>query len=292
MKIKNVLWATDGSEESLKALKIARLFAKKFNATVIGYYVIKKINKAIFEILNMKIDLDEITGREKERAENFLTDVGKKLKKDNIKFTYGIGFGEPNSDIVKYAENKKMDILIMGKRGMGIFETNLTGSVTNKVIQFSSIPVLIYNSKTRKRISKINKILVPVNLSEDILSSFDYALFIAKEFQSKIILVYVEEYYTYPVEMPVAIMDDLRDYFSNKMDEMIEKHKKANIKIETRVVESVSAYLGILRLCESIKPDLIVMNTHGKKGLKKFVLGSVAEKIITDMPCPVITLKP
>lgn len=292
MKIKNVLWATDGSEESLKALKIARLFAKKFNAPIKGYYVIKKINKAIFDILNMKLNLNDITSREKERAEKFLDNVGKKLMKDKIKFTYDLGFGEPDSEIVKYAEKNKMDILIMGKRGMGLFDTNLTGSVTNKVIQSSSVPVLVYNSKTRKKISNINKILVPVNLSEDILSSFDYALFLAKEFKSKITLVYVEEYYSYPVEMPVAVMDDLRDYFSNKMDELIEKHKKNNIKIETKVVESVSAYLGILRLCESIKPDLIVMNTHGKKGLKKFVMGSVAEKIITDMPCPVVTLKP
>ena len=292
MKIKNVLWATDGSEESLRALKIARLIAKKFNVPVKGYYVINKINKAIFEILNMKIDLDEIAGRERERAGNFLTDVEKKLTNDKIKFTYDFGFGVPHSEIVKYAENNKADILIMGKRGMGLFETNLTGSVTNKVIQSSSVPVLVYNSKTRKRISSINKILVPVNLCEDVLSSFDYALFIAKKFKSKITLVYVEEYYTYPVEMPVAVMDDLRDYFSNKMDELVKKYKTANTKIETRVVESVSAYLGILRVCESIKPDLIVMNTHGKKGLKKFVLGSVAEKIITDMPCPVITLKP
>jgi len=292
MKIKNVLWATDGSEESLKALKIARLIAKKFNASVKGYYVIKKINKTIFDFLNMKIDLDEIASREKERAEKFLTDVSRKLMKEKIKFTYDFGFGEPDREIVKYAENNKMDILIMGKRGIGLFETNLTGSVTNKVIQSSSVPVLVYNSKTTKRISNINKILVPVNLGEDILSSFDYALFMAKEFKSKITLVYVEEYYSYPVEMPVAVMDDLRDYFSNKMDELIEKHKASKLKIDTRVVESVSAYLGILRLCESIKPDLIVMNTHGKKGLKKFVLGSVAEKIITDMPCPVVTLKP
>lgn len=292
MKIKNVLWASDGSDESLKALKLAKLIAKTCKTSIKGYYVIKSINSKIFDILNMKIDLDEITKKEKERAQNFFENVRNRLKKDSIKFSYDIGLGEPENEIVNYAQSKNIDILIMGKRGMGLFETNLTGSVTNKVIQSSSIPVLVYNSKTKKRISGIKKILVPINLSEDILSSFEYAVFLARIFGSKITLVYVEEYYTYPLEMPVGIMDDLRDYFSKKLDELIVKYNTEGIKIETKVIESVSAYLGILRLCESLKPDLIVMNTHGKKGLKKFVLGSVAEKIITDMPCPVVTLRP
>jgi nucleotide-binding universal stress UspA family protein len=292
MKIKKILWATDGSDESLKALKIAKTIAKKYNASIKGYYVIKDINRKIFDILNMDLNLNNISKKEKERAKEFFNTIDNKLKKDDLKFSYSLGFGIPEKEIVSYAESKNIDLVVLGKRGLGLFETNLTGSVTNKVVQSSSVPVLVYNSKSKKRITKINKILVPINLSEDILSSFEYAVFLAKKFKSKITLVYVEEYYTYPLEMPIGVMDDLRDYFSKKLDNLVSKYQTRDIKIDTKVIESVSTYLGILRLCESLKPDLIIMNTHGKKGIKKFVLGSVAEKIISDMPCPVITLKP
>ena len=91
--------------------------------------------------------------------------------------------------------------------------------------------------------------------------------------------------------MPLHVLDDLRNYFNKKLDNLVNKYKKKGIKIDTKVIESVNTYLGILRQCESLKPDLIVMNTHGRKGLKKYFIGSIAEKIINDMPCPVLTLK-
>lgn len=291
-KLKKILWPTDGSDESLNALKFAIMMSKVFNANIKGYYVVTNLNYRKFNMLNMNINFDEFYNNEKNRANIFFNKVEKRLTKEKINFDYTFGFGNPAKEIVKYAEDNKIDIIVMGKRGIGLFDTNLTGSVTNKAIQSSSIPVLVSNPTLKRRRPNIKKILVPFNLNEDIISSIEYSVFIARKFNSTITIVYVEEYFTSPVEMPLHVLDDLRNYFNKKLDNLVNKYKKKGIKIDTKVIESVNTYLGILRQCESLKPDLIIMNTHGRKGLKKYFIGSIAEKIINDMPCPVLTLKP
>ncbi|MFQ5787063.1 MAG: universal stress protein [Thermodesulfobacteriota bacterium] len=57
-------------------------------------------------------------------------------------------------------------------------------------------------------------------------------------------------------------------------------------------MESVTPFLGIIRFTERDKSNLIVMNIHARKGLKKLVLGSVAEKVINEAPCSVLALRP
>jgi nucleotide-binding universal stress UspA family protein len=292
IKIKNVLWTTDGSDESNKALKLAKLISKNFNSKINGLYVIKDINKKVYKLLNINLKVEEIIENEKIRINSYFQKIKNRLKKDDIKFDYSIAFGKIDNEILKFAKCNKIDLIIMGKRGFGLMDTNLTGSITNKVVQSSKIPVLVSTPNINKRISRISKILVPINLNEDIKTSLEYSVFLAKKFRSSITVVYVEEYFTYPVYMPIPILDDLRNYFNKRLNKLIHNYKKQGIKINTKVIESVNTYLGIHRLCESLKPDLIIMNTHGRKGLKKYFVGSVAEKIISDMPCPVITIRP
>jgi len=52
------------------------------------------------------------------------------------------------------------------------------------------------------------------------------------------------------------------------------------------------AWFGIVNFAEENGIDLIIMTTHGRKGLARFMLGSTAEKVISESPCPVLTIKP
>ena len=62
------------------------------------------------------------------------------------------------------------------------------------------------------------------------------------------------------------------------------------VKFEHRMVDGLPSH-GIIALAETEGIDLIVMSTHGHSGLKRLILGSVAESVIRDAPCPVLTLK-
>ena len=225
-KLNKILWPTDGSDESLNALKFAKMMSKKFHAGIKGYYVVTNLNYRKFNMLNMNINFDEFYNNEKNRANIIFNKVEKRLTKEKINFDYSFGFGNPAKEIVKYAEDNKIDIIVMGKRGIGLFDTNLTGSVTNKAIQSSSIPVLVSNPTIKRRRPNIKKILVPFNLNEDIISSIEYSVFLARKFNSTITIVYVEEYFTSTVEMPLHVLDDLRNYFNKKLDNLVNKYKK------------------------------------------------------------------
>ena len=168
----------------------------------------------------------------------------------------------------------------------------LAGSNTNKIIRSSDIPVLVVNRRRKTRLSHIKKIVVPINLTEDLVSALDYAVFLASKLGAEISILYVQEFISYSYEMPILILDDMRNYFDNKLKKLARKYKNKNIKLSTNVIEFLTPYMGILRHCEKVKPDLIVMNTHQRKGLKKYFMGSTTEKIINDMPCPVLILKP
>jgi nucleotide-binding universal stress UspA family protein len=64
-----------------------------------------------------------------------------------------------------------------------------------------------------------------------------------------------------------------------------------DVPIEHRLEEAGSPAAGILRVAKEIKPDLIVMGTHGRTWLRQTLLGSVAEQVLRDAPCPVVIVK-
>jgi nucleotide-binding universal stress UspA family protein len=67
-KLNKILWPTDGSDESLNALKFAKMMSKKFHANIKGYYVVTNLNYRKFNMLNMNINFDEFYNNEKNRA--------------------------------------------------------------------------------------------------------------------------------------------------------------------------------------------------------------------------------
>jgi len=70
------------------------------------------------------------------------------------------------------------------------------------------------------------------------------------------------------------------------------KRTNLNISISTEVIHGVSPALAIRNYANRNKFDLIIMNTHGRKGIKRIVLGSEAEKVIREAPCPVLVFRP
>ncbi|NIP37600.1 MAG: universal stress protein [Candidatus Dadabacteria bacterium] len=291
-KLRNILWATDGSKQSVNALKYSKKISEKFNSKTIGIHVIRDLNKKIFDILNMKINFDEMIAGERDTYNKFFIKIEKEFNKQNRVFEHHITCGKTDEEILEYSNKNKIDLIVLGHKGSSSDEGVFSGSSTNKIVRSADIPVLVVNMNLKKRLSKIKRIVVPINLTEDLVSALDYAVFLASKLGAEISILYVQEFISYSYEMPIIILDDMKKYFDNKLNKLAKKYKNRNVKISTHVTEYLNPYMGILRHCEKIKPDLIVMNTHERKGLKKYFLGSITEKVINDMPCPVLTLKP
>jgi nucleotide-binding universal stress UspA family protein len=297
IKIDKILWTTDGSRESKEALNYAKIFAKAFNSEIIGLHVIKSFDKRFWGLLGERVNISGLPEQDTIKSNwlNLFEGVQKELKKDGIIFSFKVLSGAPHEKIIEFANKEKADFIVMGKRGIGLKGRPLIGSNTIKVLQRSQLPVLAVKSRKEKTISRIRKILVPFDVSEKFDSALRYAVSLGKTFNGIISVIYVLELISYPYEFPLNVINEIRSLHESELKNKIAKvysQEGNKVKIKPRVIESVNPYLGIIRYAEGEKPDLIVMNTHGRSGMKRLMLGSVAEKVIQEAPCSILAIKP
>lgn len=135
------------------------------------------------------------------------------------------------------------------------------------------------------------KILCPIDFSEHSLRAFDIALKMAKQNDAALCLLSVAPvpagaagFQPVPMDPYPYLEEDRR----NRLEKLKRKRVPAATRCETLVLSGDPAE-QVLATARSRKADLIVMGTHGRKGLSHLVLGSVAERVARESPVPVLT---
>ncbi len=303
--IKRIIWATDGSKESDEALDYARFFAQRFGSQIIGVYVIEMHQKLLYDYSR---DPDsELYGWVEEVAQSHrsrLGSISEELGIQGVPFRGEVLIGEPSKEIIRYSRSAGADLIVMGKRGLGLIDRMLIGSTTIKVLRESSVPVVAVKRGEEGRAVEIRNILVPVDINEKVDSALSYAMDLAQRINASISVVYAFRLDTYAplgIEIPPNIIneliEDLLAFSSNELTKRVDEAKSRikigdKLEISTEVIEGISPAMRIVEYANSKGADLIVINTHGRKGVKRLILGSVAEKVIQESHCPVLVLKP
>ena len=140
------------------------------------------------------------------------------------------------------------------------------------------------------------KILVPYDASSYANHAFDEALKIAEKFGSKVTVVTVlgskvAQSETISLERAIQIQDEHEDMATKILKDLEELAKEKGVDFSFKVVYEPSSYKGIINFADSISADLIVMGSHGRSGIKKAILGSVASKVVENANCPVLIIK-
>ena len=294
MEIKKILWAFDGSKESEEALKYSVLLGKKFGSEIIGIHVLpeKLIYESEFRDWIVKVE---------ERIKSQLTSIAYELTSQGLNFQRLVLKGEPDKEIVELARREKANLIVMGKRGQGVVDRMLTGSTTLKVLRESNTPVLTVKKRDEKATPDIRKILVPIDICEDSDSAINYAIDLGLKLKAGISVLYVFSLYFYDYEIPYTALDDLINASSIELSRRVEEIKLkrqvtdnevAKLEINTEAIHGISTAISIVDYASKIDADLIVINTRGRKGVKRLILGSVTEKVIQEAPCAVLALKP
>jgi len=140
---------------------------------------------------------------------------------------------------------------------------------------------------------EIKKILVPVDFSENSKKILNSAGDIAGKFSAALSVVFVvqsfDDYSGFFVpHMPVAkFEEEMVRGAENKMESFLTGYEGIEAKV---LVGDVGE--EIVRHAEEMAVDMIIMGTHGYKGLEKVMFGSIAEKVVKTAPCPVLTINP
>lgn len=138
----------------------------------------------------------------------------------------------------------------------------------------------------------IRKVLVPLDFSDPSLQALQYARRFAAPSQAELVLLYVIEPVAYPAELGVVInLDaDLAERALSELEKLRQQHL-GDYPATRNLVRSGVADAEIITTAKDEQADLIVIGTHGFSGLKHFLLGSTAERVVRDAPCPVLTVR-
>jgi nucleotide-binding universal stress UspA family protein len=140
-------------------------------------------------------------------------------------------------------------------------------------------------------------ILFPIDFSECSESIFPHALEVAKRFDAKLHLLFVARDISYLATINVArdtLMNTVAEIASageNKMEAFCDNSLGGLSNYKTKVVMGSPAE-EILKYAHEEGIDLIIMGTHGRKGLDRILMGSVADHVLKHAPLPVLTVNP
>jgi nucleotide-binding universal stress UspA family protein len=136
----------------------------------------------------------------------------------------------------------------------------------------------------------IKTILHPTDFSEGSALAFRLACSLARDYGARLIVLHAAPppvvVYGDGIVAPAPVSD--LESLSVKLRELRPRH--ANVAVEHRLIEA-EPVATILQVADDAGADVIVMGTHGRTGLSRVLMGSVAERVVRQAPCPVVTVK-
>jgi nucleotide-binding universal stress UspA family protein len=144
---------------------------------------------------------------------------------------------------------------------------------------------------------EFKRILFPVDLSESSAKIVPYVQTIAQKYDSAIHMMFAARIFQYftGIYVPPSTIDrfekEVIEGAEKRLVEFIDEHFRAFPNTKTAVVAG-DASEEIIKYIEDQHIDLVIMGTHGRKGMDKIIFGSVAERIVKTAPVPVMVVNP
>lgn len=286
MQIEDILIPLDGSKQAESVLPYVRDLAPKFNSRV--------------HILG--IGIGRKTRRVNRLLEDYIDRIVKELHTHNIKSEPVILYGSAADKILDFTAEKEMDLIIMATHGRSGISRWWMGSVAEKVISGATAPVLLVRSKRRRttgtavNLESIHKIIAPLDGSDIGEVALPYAEAIAIRSRATIHLVQV---ISPPgtVEANLLGGPDWRKFISamhdageNYLKSVAERLSGKDIKVTYEVLTGDPAD-KIVEYATARDASMIAMSTHGRTGLTRWVLGSVADKVLHGARIPILLVR-
>jgi nucleotide-binding universal stress UspA family protein len=276
MKLSKVLLTTDCSPFSSGAEREAINLAKRFNSEL---YILSVIEtNPEFTALAPGI-LEKI----EEKTRNLLNEIRQRAEKEGIRSEIVIRESDmPHKLIIDEAQKRRCEIIIMGRRGRTGITRLLMGSVTARTVGHSPVNVFIV-----PRAAKIEfkNIVIATDASRFSEAAQKEAIQLAHDTGANL--------YAIAVTRPDATLERIKES-EDALMRINSDSQKEGIKVETELVKNRPHE----RICEAIleyakrhHADLIVLGSHGRTGLTRLLMGSVAERVIGHAECAVLVVK-
>ncbi len=192
--------------------------------------------------------------------------------------------------ILDYAETHEIDLIVMGTHGRHGLEHFLMGSVAERVVRMAACPVLTIREAVVGH-QVIKRILAPVDFSEFTLPTLLHAKALAELYDAELNVLHVIPESTLPIAYGMESLASGSTYdmrvTQKVLDERVKEMGETHVPVKTHVKFGYPVEQIVDFATADGPPDLIVISTHGQKGWKRFLMGSVSERVVRMANCPV-----
>jgi len=235
-------------------------------------------------------------------ASSQLVDLKGRAERRGIAVTTRVATGIPSEEVITAARAEDSDLLVVGTRGKTGLAHVLLGSTAERVIRGAPCPVLAVRMEhadieqeegALSRPVTLERILVPVDFSDCSLDALEYAVVVAQQSKASLMLLHVLEPVSYGLDFTLSHIrtrEQVRESWTKRLEELAFSHQHSNVPVESRLRGGLPAD-SILDSAQTLPCDLIVMGTHGRRGISHTISGSVAEAVLRKAHCPVLAVR-
>ena len=286
---RKILCPVDFSEYSAQALRYASALARENQAELLVYHLIPDLTQAISYLEGNYIGTvnEALVASAAARTEEFV----KNIVPEDQKVAKRIGSGNPSEGILRTAREEGADLIVMGTHGHTGYERFFIGSVTNRILHKSTIPVLTickpshhFIQDDKERPVRIEQILCALDFDSNNKRIVELGLAVAREYHSRIHFLHV---------VPTKDSEDwelVERSATRSFHELVEPEKETLCEVRFLVLSGEPGNV-ILRTIDQENIDLLVMGHHTRKPIEELFLGSVAKRMVTDSGCPVLVAR-
>jgi nucleotide-binding universal stress UspA family protein len=265
-----ILVPTDGSDVAAVAADAAVALARLFGADLRGLYV---------------RDGDDADGT---RATTVVAD---RAAAAGVEATTAVvdAEGPIHRRILADADDHGADCIVMGTHGRTGLDRFVLGSVAERTLRESSVPVLTVHEDSVVDLD-LDAILVPTDGSACSEAATTHAVDLALSTDAALHVVHVVDAGVLPMDGSGAVFAELQRAGERALDSVVERAEHAGVSTIRASVLSGTPYRAITDYADAEDVDLVVMGTHGRTGFDRYLLGSVAERVVRLSDRPVLTV--
>ncbi|AGB32378.1 universal stress protein UspA-like protein [Natrinema pellirubrum DSM 15624] len=288
----SVLVPTDGSDHAARVAGHALGLARWFDATV---HVVSVVDVSA---AGGVFDAGGVSPAFVERLEDEAAAAIERIETmtDTDRVRSAVLKGSPAATILEYADENDVDLIAMGTHGRTGVNRYLTGSVTERVVRQSDVPVMTARVTERSEwAGGYDEILLPTDGSEPAAAAVDHALAIATRADATVHVVSVVDVSTVAGRPTIVAPNDILAQFESDAETAVETVaatvRDAGLDVETHVRKDIPSQ-GLLEYVDDHDIDLVTMGTHGRTGFDRVLLGSTTERFVRRAPVPVLAVHP
>ncbi|MCS6295846.1 MAG: universal stress protein [Nitrospira sp.] len=291
-----ILFATDFSEDARRAQEYAIHLAGAWGAELEVLHVIEAPH-------GVGADAESFAMMERSRtaAAQQLEEVRDDLARRGIPARVRLLLGNPGEHIRQAVREKDMGLIVLGAQGRHNLLYGLIGKTVERLVHEGPCPILAVpgarkdavESLPSDRLAVIRQVLAPLDFSAPSLDAVEYAVHLAQGVGAAVTLMHVLEPACYDLDWGLGVIEgeaSKRDYWNRQLMEIRDVITAFGIPVEVEISAGLPSDT-ILASALRHHTDLIVMGTHGRRGMSSKECGSVAEAVLRRATCPVLTIK-